>query len=74
MMIGLYTTLTEKLILKSSMVIKKSLFLETSAIQFQKHVFRKIRVRKQPETFEKIVNKSDTTVENMNQEMLVKKS
>lgn len=72
MMIDLYTTLTAKLILKSSMVIKKLLFLETSAIQFHKHVFRKIRARKQPKTFEKIVNKSDTTVENINQEMLVK--
>lgn len=55
------------------MVIKKLLFFETSAIQFHKHVFRKIRVRKQPKTFEKIVNKLDTTAENVNQEMLVKK-
>lgn len=56
------------------MVIKKLLLLETSAIQFPKHVFRKIRVRKQPKTFEKIANKSDITAENVNQEMLVKKA
>lgn len=74
MMIGLYRTLRAKLILKSSMVIKKLLFLESSAIEFHKHVFRKIRARKQPKTFEKILNKSDTTVENVNQEMLVEKA
>lgn len=74
MMIGLYRTLRAKLILKSSMVIKKLLFLESSAIEFHKHVFRKIRARKQPKTFEKILSKSDTTVENVNQEMLVEKA
>lgn len=56
------------------MVIKKLLVFETSAMLFHKHVFRKIRVRKQPKTFEKIVNKSDTTAGNVNQEMLVKKA
>lgn len=42
------------------------------AIQFHKHAFRKIRVRKEPKTFEKVVNKTDTTVENV--EMLEKKA
>lgn len=74
MMIGLYTTLTAKLILKSSLVIKKLLFLETPDIQFHKCVFRKIRVREQPKTFKKIVNKFKSATKNANWEMPVKKA
>lgn len=53
---------------------KNLLFLETSAIQFHKCVFRQIRVRKQPKTFKKIVNKLKNTAENVNQEMMMKKA
>lgn len=70
---SLYNTYS-KINIEVFSVVKKLLFLETSTMQFHKCVFRKIRVRKQPKTFKKIVNKLKSTAENVNQEMMVKKA